>query len=71
MDILHNKPVNCLFVFSVDSCGLNKLGFDTRNRFWIFVGPLLNQLVKLIRGKLEGSESFGAVLAPKTETKGS
>jgi hypothetical protein len=25
---LHHKPVNCLLVLPVNSCGFNKLGFD-------------------------------------------
>jgi hypothetical protein len=38
MDILHNKPVNCLLILAVDSSSFNKLGFDAGDRIRIVVG---------------------------------
>jgi hypothetical protein len=38
MDILHNKPINCLLILAVDSSSFNELGFDAGNRIGMVVG---------------------------------
>jgi hypothetical protein len=38
MDILHNKPINCLLILAVDSSSLNELGFDAGDGIRMVVG---------------------------------
>jgi hypothetical protein len=40
MDVLHNKPINGLFVLPVDSCSLNQFGLDACNGVGVLVGVL-------------------------------
>jgi hypothetical protein len=38
VDILHNKPINCLLILTVDSSSFNELGFDAGDRIRMVVG---------------------------------
>ena len=38
MNILHNQPVDCLLVFSINPCSFNKLCLDPSNRVGLVVG---------------------------------
>jgi hypothetical protein len=40
VDVLHNKPINCLFILPIDSCGLDQFGLDTFNGVGFVVGVL-------------------------------
>lgn len=37
MHILHNKPIDCLFVFAVDTCCFDELGLETFNGVGLLV----------------------------------
>lgn len=50
VDILHNKPIDCLLVLSIDSCSFDELCLQTLNGIRLVVGINLSAGQRLLVG---------------------